>query len=107
MDRSTKPSRLEQIEAERKLLTVLCQATADADMRATILGRLKDHRFAEPDYEVIYRAMAAMPAVDSADIRETLARAVTRMGFPDVDFDPLFALAPPTPTEVAVFLGRL
>jgi hypothetical protein len=50
MERPKQSSRLEQIEAERKLLTAVCQAAADAHMRATILGRLKDHRFAEPDY---------------------------------------------------------
>jgi len=107
MDRPTKPSRLEQIEAERKLLAALCQATVDAHMCATILGRLKDHRFAEPDYEVIYRAMAVMPAVDFACIREMLGQAVTRMGFPDVDLDVLFAGPPPNPAEVAALLESL
>jgi hypothetical protein len=48
-----------------------------------------------------------MPAVDCADIRETLALAVTRMGFPDVDLDPLFSTLPPTPAEVALLLERL
>ena len=107
MDWPTKSSRLEQIEAERKLLTALCQATADAHMHAMILRRLKDHIFVEPDYEIIYRAMAAIPAISSADVRETLARAVTRLGFPDVDIDALFDAAPPTPAEVAAFLDRL
>lgn len=107
MDRSADSPRQEQIEAERKLLTALCQSTVDARMRATILQRLKDHIFVEPDYEVIYRAMAAMPAIDSADVRETLARAVTRLGFPDLDCDTLFTAAPPKPAEVAALLESL
>jgi hypothetical protein len=107
MDRPAKTSRDEQIEAERKLLTALCQSTLDAHMRATILRRLQEHIFVEPDYDVIYRALAAMPEVGSADIRETLARAVTRLGFPDVDFDSLFNAALPSPAEVEGLLESL
>ena len=107
MDRPTDSRREEQSDAERKLLTALCQATLDPHTRAKVVQSLKTHTFVEPDYEVIYRALAAMPAGESAEIRATLGPAVTRLGFPDVDLDPLFSTPPPTPAEVAVLLERL
>ena len=107
MDRPAPWSRQEQIEAERKLLSALCQTAFDAPIRAKVLQRLKAHTFVEPDHEVIYRALAAMPEAESGEIREWLARSVTRLGYPDVDLDALFSAAPPASTEVAALLERL
>jgi uncharacterized membrane-anchored protein len=107
MDRPTGSSRKEQFELERKLLTALCQPAFDAQIRAKVLQRLKAHAFVEPDHEVIYRALAVMPEAESGEIREWLARAVTRLGYPDVDFDALFSAAPPASAEVAALLERL
>ena len=107
MDRSTDLPRESRIEAERKLLAALCQGALDARTRGTILQRLKHYVFAEPDHEVLYRALATMPAVDPADARQALTQAVTRLGFPDVDLDSLFTLSPPKPAEVAALLELL
>jgi len=107
MDRPARTSRDEQIEAERKLLAALCQATVNAQIRAKILQRLQAHAFVEPDYEVIYRALVAMPEAESGEIRERLARAVTRLGFPDVDLDALFSAIPSSSAELAALLESL
>jgi replicative DNA helicase len=107
MDGSTNPSRELQIDAERKLLVALCQSTLSPETRATILSRLSNHRFAEPDHEVVYRALAAMPAMDHADALQALTQAVTRMGFPDLDLGGLFKEYSLTPDELASLLSRL
>jgi DnaB-like helicase N terminal domain len=99
--------REERIEAERKLLAALCQSGVSAEARAEILRLLKLHAFAEPDYQVIFRALAAMPTTGSSDTRQALTQAVTRMGFPDLDLDGLFEEYSPAADEIAGLLDRL
>lgn len=96
-----------QIEAERKLLAALCQATVDAETRAAIVRRLARHNFAEPDHEIIFRALARTLLADSSDARQTLTQAVTRLGFPDVDVTSLFSERAPTPDEITGLLNFL
>jgi hypothetical protein len=96
-----------QIEAERKLLAALCQAAVDAETRAAIVRRLEHHNFAEPDHEIIFRALTKTPVADSADARQTLTQAVTRLGFPDVDVASLFSARAPAPDEITALLNSL
>jgi hypothetical protein len=96
-----------QIEGERKLLAALCQATVDAETRAEIVRRLKHHNFVEPDHEIIFRALTGTPLADSADARQTLTQAVTRLGFPDVDIASLFSQRAPAPEEITTLLNFL
>jgi replicative DNA helicase len=96
-----------RIEAERKLLAALCQAEVDAETRAAIVKRLKQYSFAEPDHEVIFRALTGMGVTDWGDARHTLTEAVTRLGFPDMELAWLFSERAPTKNEVAALLERL
>jgi hypothetical protein len=99
--------REEQMEAEHKLLAALCQSAVGAETRAAILQRLKAHAFAEPDHEVLYRALVTMPAADSSDARQALTQAVTRLGFPDLELSEFFKEYSPTADEIAALLARL
>jgi hypothetical protein len=107
VDNSANSRRELRIDAEWKLLAALCHSTLTADERATILRRLKDHVFAEPDHEVVYRALAATPEADTSDALQRLTQAVTRMGFPDLDLSELFRKYSPVPNELALLLARL
>ena len=94
-------------ESERRLLAALCQNAVDATTRRSILQRLKNHAFATPDHEVIYRALLRIAPADATDLREALTQAVTRLGFPDVDLDPLFDPPKPTEEEITALLDRI
>jgi hypothetical protein len=107
MDRPTDSAREEQMEAERKLLAALCQNVLDGRTRAEVMRYLNNHHFVYPDHEVIYRALAAIRIGEPAEIRTALAQAVTRLGFPDVDFDSLFDTPPPTPEDLAALVKEL
>jgi hypothetical protein len=96
-----------RMETERKLLAALCQSRLTSDTRITVLGRLRDHVFVEPDHAVMYRALAAMPTLDPSDALQALTQAVTRMGFPDLDLGGLFEEYSPTSDEIAALLVRL
>jgi hypothetical protein len=107
MDPRTDSSRAAQAEAERRLLVALCQNVLDSSARDEVMRRFRNHRFAHADHEVLYRALAALPRCEPAEVRAKLAQAVTRLGFPDIDFDALFDSPPPTPAELAALLKQL
>lgn len=94
-------------EIERWLLAALCSPALNHRKRAEILDRLATHKFAEPEHETIFRALVKMPRATSEHIRETLAARLTRLGFPDVDIEPIFDLAPPSPEKIKTLLQQL
>jgi hypothetical protein len=100
-------SRLPAVEIERQLLAALCAPALDAQMHAKILGCLSTHRFANPDYDVIFRALAQMPRATQEHIRETLSARVTRLGFPDIDVDAIFDVQRASAQKIDALLRQL
>jgi hypothetical protein len=94
-------------EIERQLLSALCASDLDRQMRAEIIERLRAHTFADPDYEVIFRALAKMPPAPIARIHETLGARLTLLGFPDIDVTPILGLEPPSAKKIPVLLTQL
>jgi hypothetical protein len=94
-------------EIERRLLAALCAPGLDEETRAQLFERLATHKFAGADHETIFRALLKMRAAPAWHIRETLGACLTRLGFPDIDVDPIFTLEPPSAEQIAAFLDRL
>lgn len=94
-------------EVERQLLAALCSPALDHATRAAILAGLRTYTFAKPDHDVIFRALAKMPRAAIKHIRETLSARLTRLGFPDIDVNPIFELEPPSPEKINVLLQQL
>ena len=94
-------------EIERKLLAALCSPALDYPTRAAILDALRAYTFANPDHDVIFRALAKMPAAASEHIRETLGARLTRLGFPDIDVNSIFELEPPPTEKINLLLRQL
>lgn len=99
--------RLPSAEIERRLLAALCAATVGHDTRAQILDRLSTHIFANRDHEIIFQAIAAIPHAAGEHIRETLSARLTRLGFPDIDVEPIFEFSPPSPDSIPALLQQL
>ena len=59
--------------------------------RATILAQLRAHRWQDPEHRVVFEALTLLPGRDATELREQLPAQATRMGFPDIDWDPYFA----------------
>ena len=87
-----RPERQEdrRIEAERLLLTALCQQTLDATAREDVLRHFSTRKFAHPEHQVLFWALSQLPAREPAIIREVLATRLTVMGFPDLDVSAFF-----------------
>jgi DnaB-like helicase N terminal domain len=94
-------------EIERRLLAALCAATFGREMRAQILERLSAHTFANRDHEIIFQALAKMPPATAEHIRETLSARLARLGFPDIDVEPIFEFSPPPPDTITALLQQL
>ena len=94
-------------EIERRLLAALCSGGLTDETRRQILERLAAHKFGNSDHQVIFEALMKMPRAPAAHIRETLSARLTRLGFPDIDVQPLFALEPPSAEQIAALLGIL
>jgi DnaB-like helicase N terminal domain len=94
-------------EIERRLLAALCASALDRQTRAQILERLSAHIFANRDHEIIFQALAQMPPATAEHIRETLSARLTRLGFPDIDVEPIFGLSPPPPDTIKALLQQL
>lgn len=99
--------RLPTAEIERRLLAALCAATLDLQMRTQILGRLSAHTFANRDHEIIFQALVKIPLAPAEHIRETLSARLTRLGFPDIDVEPILGLSPPSADTIAALLQQL
>jgi hypothetical protein len=98
---------LSAAEIERWLLAALCAPSLDPQSRTEIIERLTAHTFASPDHEVIFRALAKIPPASAEHIRETLGARLTGLGFPDIDVEPIFQLAPLSPREITALLRQL
>jgi hypothetical protein len=99
--------RLSTAEIERRLLASLCSPGLDDKTRAEIFARLATHKFASTDHETIFGALLKMRGARAEHIRATLGSRLTRLGFPDIDVDPILQLEPPSAEQVAVLLDRL
>ncbi len=98
---------LSAAEIERRLLGALCAPGLDDETRARIFERLATHTFAAADHETIFRALLKMRGAPARHIRETLGAGLTRLGFPDIDVEPILSLEPPSAQQIAALLDRL
>jgi hypothetical protein len=96
-----------KIAIERRLLAALCQHSLDSRTREDVLERLAQHSFCIPEHEVIFRVVSRITHADPAQMKEAVKTRVTRLGFPDIDVDPLFATGAPSPDEVRALLKQL
>ena len=90
-------------EIERQFLAALCAPGLDEETRARIFERLANHKFAAADHETIFRALLKMRGAPARHIRETLAAGLTRLGFPDIDVEPISSSSRPRPHKSPLF----
>jgi hypothetical protein len=106
-DKSTELQDERQIEAERLLLGALCQQTLDATAREDVLRHFATRKFAHAEHQVIFWALARLPAREPAVIREILATRLTVMGFPDLDVSAFFDAPPLEDRKIPALLRIL
>ena len=66
---------------------------------------LRDYRWQWQLHQIIFNAIVAIPSDDPATLRQLLPAKLTRMGFPDVEWEEIFT-EPLLSTERAVEMVR-
>jgi hypothetical protein len=105
----TEPERLNpsRVASERTLLRALCHRCAAPELQIEILHFAETQQFRDRQNEIVFRALRQIAWRDSPDLQSHLAAHLTRLGFPDLDLDALFAGAAPTETDIRGALDRI
>jgi len=97
----------EPVRTERLLLAALCQGLLGETAGKAVRRRLAATRFSAPEHEIIFRAIEKAPSGKPETLRESLAGALTRQGFPDLDLDALFEGKGVSERELPALFARL
>jgi hypothetical protein len=81
------------VETERALLAVICQSHRDDSIRRELFQHLEHYDWQSSDCRAIYEAIVGRP-FDPSNLRGDLPARLTRIGFPDIDFN--FCFEPPS-----------
>lgn len=95
------------IEAERRLLTALCQRSLPLSTLEQVCVRLGTRKFAHFEHLLIFSALSRIPARTPLQLRELLASRLTLLGFPDIDVTCFLEDRPPAESEIPALLARL
>lgn len=86
--------------AEWELLRALCTGTLAGNPRREVLAALANYCFSDPIRKTLFDELARMEPERVELLRQELPARLTRRGFPDLDFDSLFAPASLTAVQV-------
>lgn len=93
------------LQLEKLVLRLLCVGTAQGPVADALSPLLRDYEWESTLHRAIFNAIAAAPSDDPEILRQLLPAKLTRMGFPDVEWDEIFS--PPSLTRVeAIALVR-
>jgi len=81
-------------ELELAVLRALCLLPGGDAARAQLANELKGYRWEYADHRVIFEALIEADFADAETLRRELPAAVTRMGFPDINWERFFASTP-------------
>jgi hypothetical protein len=81
----------ERVHLEELILAALCQGACDPAARNEVMRRLSSYSFATASHQIVYRALASIPTADPWRLRELLPSRLNNLGFPDTDWENLFA----------------
>jgi hypothetical protein len=78
------------IHLEKLVLRLLCSGTPQGPVKNVLAPLLSTYRWQDHVHQVIFKAVSAIPTDDPAAIQHLLPAKLTRMGFPDIDWEELF-----------------
>lgn len=72
------------------VLRLLCAGTSRGAVRDYLISLLRTYGWSSTLHRAIFRAIVSIPSDDPALLRQLLPAKLTRMGFPDVEWEELF-----------------
>jgi hypothetical protein len=94
-----------RLHLEKLVLRLLCVGTPQGPVLDTLPPLLSDYQWKSTLHRAIFNAIAAVPSDDPEVLRQVLPAKLTRMGFPDVEWEEIFT-PPSLSREEAVALVR-
>jgi hypothetical protein len=76
---------------ERKVLCSICQGALEGSLRELARATLRNYTWQNTAHQVIFEVLTAIPSESPDVIRAQLPSRLTRLGFPDLDWEWLFA----------------
>jgi hypothetical protein len=95
----------EHLTAELRVLRAFCRQPSAPPK--SLLARLKNYPWVEPDHEVVYRAICAAAQANIVVTQELLSGFATRAGFPDLDWEKYFSQAASDSTDPSIAMEAL
>jgi len=93
------------LHAERIALRLLCVGTPQGPVKDVLVPLLHGYHWQRPLHQVIFSAIVSIPTDDPEILRQLLPAKLTRMGFPDVEWEEI-SLPTSLSREEALALAR-
>jgi hypothetical protein len=93
------------LHLEKLILRLLCSGTTQASVADTFQPLLREYQWKSTLHRAIFNAIAAFPSDDPEVLRQWLPAKLTRMGFPDVEWEEIFT-PPSLSREEAIAMVR-
>lgn len=85
------PDKTKQIlDAERRILSLICQAPARGTVRSELERELADYSWREREHQIVFEVLQEIPSSNPQTIRQQLPVRLTRKGFPDLNLETYF-----------------
>ena len=81
------------IHLEQLTLRLLCSGTPQGPVKNVLVPLLRDYHWQVQLHQIIFSAVVAIPSDDPATLRQLLPAKLTRMGFPDIEWEEIFTPA--------------
>lgn len=79
------------LDLEKLVLRVFCAGTLDGAAREATLPLLRGYAWRSTLHKAVFDAILATPSRDPELLRQLLPAKLTRMGFPDVEWEEIFS----------------
>jgi len=76
---------------EKLVLRLLCAGTLEGGVHGVAISLLRGYAWQSTLHQAIFDAIFAAPSIDTEVLRRLLPAKLTRMGFPDVEWEEIFS----------------
>jgi hypothetical protein len=95
------------LHLEKLALRLLCVGTSQGAVKGPLILLLRGYPWQSTLHQATFDALAATPSSDSETLRQLLPAKLTRMGFPDVEWDELFTPLPMSREESIALVRQM
>lgn len=95
------------LELEKLVIAALCAGVSDGLVRDSLLPMFRDYSWQFPMHQVIFSALDSIPSSDPAILRQMLPAKLTRLGFPDVEWEEFFTPLSISSDEILALARRM